>query len=92
MASRTDSIDDTLDAIAGAIAHEIEEHMNTEEAFSNVGVITVGTVDMDDAILPGRLEDVEHYAKRIADAVARDVRDVVERIAADMLRTLMSQP
>ena len=83
-------LNETLDAIAGGISHQIIEHLEDEATFSNVGEMTMGSLT-GDPMLPGRYEDVEHFASKIANQVARETHEVVEKTAKEMLESLMSQ-
>lgn len=82
---------ETLDAVAGAIEHQLIEHLESEVTFSNVGEMTMGTIQSeDDLVLPGRYEDTDHWAAKIADQVCNDIRADVQKFAKEMLESLMS--
>lgn len=90
--SENESINDTLEVIASSITHEVHVHLqDSEMAFSNVCEMVGGTIDLDNALLPARLEDVEAFATKVATMALDYMREDVEKLAADVLEAFINQ-
>lgn len=84
------TLDDTVVNVVSAISHCISEHVNSPEFMSNVQVMLNDTLPSDsDIVIPGRYEDLDHHASKIASEVCRNVVDDINAIAAQLLSSLM---
>lgn len=86
------SMDEHMSALAGGIAHDLTEYLESDGARSNAYVIAQGMagVDDDEFLRPGRYEDIDAYAGRIAAEVVEEIRGPIEQAAAAVLRSMMS--
>lgn len=83
------TIDDTVMNIVSAISHYLTEHMNSPEFMNDVQVMLNDTLNNDDVIIPGRYEDVDHYALKVVPRVCRNITDDINAVAVQLLSSLM---
>lgn len=76
--------------VGEALIRHLEE--DVEVVANNAFEMAVGTLG-DEVPVPARFEDIEGYSEKIADKLLKspELREVVERIAASVLRNLMEE-
>lgn len=88
----TADMTDSADFISGALANWLDEEGHDLIA-SNAWEMMMGTVGEENLSVPGRVEDVDHFAEQIAAKVVSDpvLKEAITKIAKTILETSMQE-